>query len=70
MKIHCNCCGKELLKKNDVLLEEAIIFKKDWGYFSKKDGEHHSFCLCEMCYDKITKEFQIPVTISEKTELL
>ncbi len=70
MNTRCNCCGKELQMKKDMLFEEAIVFEKDWGYFSKKDGEHHTFCLCEQCYDEITAKFQIPVSVSEKTELL
>ena len=36
-----------------------------WGYFSKKDGETHSFDLCEECYDKWIGGFQIPVGIQE-----
>ena len=30
--------------------------KADWGFWSKKDGEHHEVHLCERCYDKV-KEF-------------
>lgn len=70
MKIHCNYCGKEFQRKDDMLLEGAVVFKADWGYFSEKDGERHTFCLCESCYDKITRGFQIPVDVSERTELL
>ena len=70
MKIHCNYCGKTLQEKNGVLLEDALIVEKSWGYFSQKDREHHRFCLCEACYDEIRRQFQIPVSISEKTELL
>ena len=70
MNIKCNCCGKELRKENDIFLEEVIVFEKNWGYFSKKDGEYHTFCLCEECYDKITATFQIPVTVSDRTELI
>lgn len=70
MKTHCNCCGKELRRKNDVLLEDVMIIEKNWGYFSKKDGETHTFCLCEECYDRIVKQFQIPVSVSDRTELI
>lgn len=70
MKTHCNCCGKELQMKNGMMFEDAIVCEKDWGYFSEKDGEHHTFCLCEKCYDEIAAKFQIPVTVSEKTELI
>ena len=36
--IRCNMCGKELSVRNDILMEDAIIISKKWGYFSKKDG--------------------------------
>ncbi len=41
------------------------VFRVDyeWGYFSEKDGERHSFDLCEACYDKLLRSFQIPVEI-------
>lgn len=70
MKTHCNCCGKELQRKNDILLEDVMIIEKNWGYFSQKDGETHTFCLCEECYDRIVKQFQIPVSVSDRTELI
>jgi ribosomal-protein-alanine N-acetyltransferase len=44
--------------------------EKGWGYFSKKDGERHSFDLCEHCYDKIIETFALPVEAAEATELL
>jgi len=70
MKKYCNCCGKELKYENNLLIEGAVSFETEWGYFSEKDGETHAFCLCESCYDKITKTFQIPVQVSERTELV
>lgn len=66
----CNNCGKELPVKCDVSLCDGAQIQIDWGYFSKKDGERHIFCLCENCYDKITSGFQIPVEVEEKTELI
>ena len=69
-KIFCNRCGRELKMENAILQEGAASMEIDWGYFSNKDGEHHSFCLCEDCYDKVTGEFQIPVTVEEKNELI
>ena len=70
MKKYCNRCGKELKYEKDLLLEAAVSFAVDWGYFSEKDGETHEFCLCENCYDEMTKTFRIPVKVSERTELL
>lgn len=70
MKMHCNCCGKEFQMKEDLLLESAVVVETDWGYFSEKDGEHHTIRLCEACYDKITRGFVIPVEVTQQTELL
>lgn len=66
----CNCCGKIVLQENGVLKEDFASFKKEWGYFSKKDGIVHSFDLCEACYDRLTGDFRIPVAEEKKTELL
>ena len=35
------------------------------GYFSEKDGERHSFDLCESCYDDLLRTFRIPAEIEE-----
>ena len=41
-----------------------------WGYFSEKDGETHSFDLCEECYDRITGQFAVPVEKKDELELI
>ena len=51
-------------------LEEDIHIEKICGYPSEKDGECHSFDLCEPCYDKMTAEFVLKPEIKEETELL
>lgn len=66
----CNNCGKELSVKYDACLLDGTKIRIDWGYFSQKDGQRHTFCLCENCYDKIISGFQIPVEVEEKTELM
>lgn len=62
-KIICNRCGKEIAVKNGFVREGVIGIECEWGYFSEKDGERHSFDLCEACYDEIIRSFQIPVEI-------
>jgi hypothetical protein len=62
-KIICNRCGKEIPVVNGFAREGVAGFDFEWGYFSTKDGEHHSFDLCEACYDEIIRSFQIPVEI-------
>lgn len=49
--------------EHDVTKEGVFLTEWEWGYFSSKDGERHSFCLCEKCYDRITETFQVPVQV-------
>jgi len=46
--------------------KNIFILKKS----SEKDGECHSFDLCEPCYDKMTAAFVLKPEIKEETELL
>ena len=50
--------------------EEYLEVTKEWGYFSRKDGEIHHFLLCESCYDRLTERFCLPVEKRLQTELL
>lgn len=69
-KIVCNCCGREIEIKHGIPIQDYLQVRKEWGYFSKKDGEIQEFCLCEDCYDKITGAFLYPVRSAEVTELM
>lgn len=64
-KIQCNKCGKEIFVENGFSREGVFSVDYTWGYFSNKDGERHSFDLCECCYDEMIRSFQIPVEIEE-----
>ena len=66
----CNECGKYLLVENGILKEGCFEGDAVFGYFSKKDGQIHSFDLCEDCYDKMIARFRIPVQDREAMELL
>ena len=66
----CNCCGKKLVVKDGIMREGALNVEHAWDYFSEKDGEIHRFDLCEECYDKMIKEFAIPVEEEEIVELI
>ena len=68
-KLFCNGCGRVLKCENDILREDVFEGKKQWGYFSGRDGEIHSFLLCEECYDEMVKKFVIPPMVTEATEL-
>ena len=63
-EIICHCCGK-IIGQADYLHIE-----KEWGYFSDKDGECHSFDLCEKCFDRLELKFKIPADVWETTTLI
>ena len=69
-KIVCNCCRKVIQDQNFPVRTEYLHVEKESGYFSNKDGEKQEFDLCEACYDAWIRNFQIPVTSQEITELL
>lgn len=62
-KMICNQCGKEIPVSGGHAMEGVFRVDYEWEYFSEKDGERHSFDLCEACYDKLLRSFQIPVEI-------
>lgn len=62
-QLYCNGCGKKISVCHDIVQEGILDINWDWGYFSEKDGENHSFCLCEACYDKMCSAFVIPVQV-------
>ena len=69
-KVVCNGCGQNIPCSGNIIIGAALSFRAEWGYFSDKDGQVHNFDICENCYDKIVKNFTIPVDIQEKTEFL
>lgn len=66
----CNNCKKELLVENGILKEGCFDVNASFGYFSDKDGQIHSFDLCEECYDEMIAKFRIPVECEDAKELL
>lgn len=66
----CNCCKKKLEVQNGIITEGVFNVEYAFGYFSTKDEEIHKFDLCEACYDKWIRTFEIPVEIADNTELL
>lgn len=70
LEIYCNCCGRRIKTQKDMIVEGVFHGQVQWGYFSGKDGESHSFDLCETCYDKWISAFQIPVERNLENELL
>ena len=68
-EVTCNQCGRVIVKQNGILREDVCCIQKSGDTF-QKDGEIHSFVLCEACYDRFIKGFQVPVTIETETELM
>lgn len=66
----CNCCGKSFAVLNEIPQEDFLHIKKQWGYFSKRDGMIHEFLVCEECYEKWLENFVIPPDEKQATELL
>lgn len=69
-KVVCNLCGRELRLEQGILKEGVFSGDTRWGYFSDRDGEHHQFDLCEECYERLIRQFRVPVSVEEETELL
>ena len=61
----CNKCGRQIKVVNGRPEEGVVSVDHTWGYFADKDGERHSFDLCESCYDELLKTFLIPAEIEE-----
>ena len=66
----CNRCGKKLAVKHGIVREGVFTSDHTWDFFSEKDGENHSFDVCEECYDRICSEFRYPVKVVQRTDLL
>lgn len=66
----CNCCGNKIIEVAKGKCADHLTVKKEWGYFSRKDGTIHQWNICETCYDQIVSGFKIPVTSAEVTELM
>lgn len=70
IQVICNRCKKELKVENGYLKEGCFHGNINFGYFSEKDGIRQKFDLCEECYDKMVKDFAIPVEEMPENELL
>ena len=70
VSVICNRCKKELKVENGIVKEGCFHAEAQFGYFSKKDGIKHFFDLCEECYDKMVKNFKVPVRIDSKQEVM
>lgn len=69
-KTRCNRCGRVLKEDKSIVCEDFIYIKKEWGYFSKKDGVTQEFIICEQCAKDMLEEFVIPVKEYDIRELI
>lgn len=69
-RISCNCCGREIETVNGIARQDYLHIKKEWGYFSNKDGKIQEMILCENCWDELCSRLIIPVSDTEVTELM
>lgn len=69
-QIYCNRCGKEIEIKNEIAQEDYIFIRKEWGYFSKKDGKTQEFLMCENCIKKLEEDFVIPSRWEDTIEMV
>jgi ribosomal-protein-alanine N-acetyltransferase len=69
-EIICNCCGKAISVKDEIPGEDFLHIKKQWGYFSNKDGQFQEMYVCESCFGKWTDQFEVPITTLEITEFV
>lgn len=69
-QIRCNKCGKLILMQEGNRKEDCLKVEKEWGYFSEKDRELHTFYICESCYDAMIRDFVIPVRKQQVNEVV
>ncbi len=72
MKVYCNCCGKEILMKENtqIALEDYVRIEKSWGYFSNKDGIRQEMNVCESCFHTWLNSFALAPKEVQELELL
>lgn len=70
ISVTCNGCGRPISHSGNIITSGALSFRAEWGFFSGKDGELHSFDICENCYDRIVRGFVIPVDVDEVKEFV
>lgn len=62
----CNCCGKKL----NEIEQDYLYVKKQWGYFSEKDGSVYEIRICEGCFDAWIRQMAVAPAVTEATELV
>ncbi len=66
----CNACGRTLPQKAGICQEDYVKIEKKWGYFSRKDGDIHTLCMCEDCFDRLLQHLKVPAQCRENIVLM
>lgn len=59
--VTCDRCDRECMDEH--WGAEVAHCVAAWGYGSTKDGERHSFDLCEGCFDEVVELCKIKVKV-------
>ena len=67
-EIRCNMCGRKIIfgEKHDK--EDYLLIQKEWGYFSRKDGNRYTFRMCEECFVRFVEDCYVSPEIDDVTE--
>jgi hypothetical protein len=67
-EIRCNMCGRKIIfgEKHDK--EDYLLIRKEWGYFSRKDGKRYTIRMCEECFDRFVDDCVVSPEIDDVTE--
>ena len=67
-EIRCNMCGRKIIfgEKHDK--EDYLLIRKEWGYFSRKDGKRYTIRMCEECFDRFVDDCVVSPEIGDVTE--
>lgn len=67
-EIRCNMCGRKIIfgEKHDK--EDYLLIRKEWGYFSRKDGKRYTIRMCEECFDRFVDDCVVSPEIEDVTE--
>ncbi|NLJ88005.1 MAG: hypothetical protein GX327_04385 [Epulopiscium sp.] len=60
-EVYCNVCGEKIKKISSNQFEDYLHVEKVWGYHSNNDGKKDEFDVCQVCYEKWLKSFEISV---------
>lgn len=48
--------------------EDYLLIRKEWGYFSRKDGKRYTIRMCEECFDRFVDDCVVSPEIDDVTE--